>query len=408
MKKFSKKSRPDILKKLEIDVKRLKTPQGYLWAGIPRFQGLFGRDSLISAWQLLEYDSDIAKNTLQILAKLQGTKENFETGEEPGKILHEYYPKNTPDAWWKKSKTTYNKWLKRGTAYYVSYDSTPLFLIVLSEYFQKTKDKKFLLKLWPNAKKATNWLIKYGDKDKDEFLEYEQKNPHFLSVQCWKDSEAYKIIPPAAVVEIQGYAYAAYLAAAKLAAFTDDKTYYQKLLKEKAQKLKRRFNKEFWMPKESFFAFALNGKKEQIKEITSNPGNLLFSGILIKEKEKRVVKRLFAPDLWTPFGIRTLSEKDPRFNPFSYHLGSVWPHDNWMIYAGLKKRGYRREARKIKNALIKAFDALGCIPELYAVKNNKIVFLKETKETKELGGKIRKVSCPQAWTLAGLIEMLSS
>ena len=164
-------------------------------------------------------------------------------------------------------------------------------------------------------------------------------------------------------------------------------------LKERAASLKEAFNKAFWMKKENYFALGLNGKKEQRKTITSNPGHCLFTGIVDKEKLKNVVKRLFEDDMWTPFGIRTHSTKDPDFDPRAYHLGSVWPHDNWIIAQGLKKHGFMEEYQKIRQALFSAHRELGILPEHYGVMNGKII-------------PISTAAYPQAWATCALFNFL--
>lgn len=239
-------------------------------------------------------------------------------------------------------------------------------------------------------------MDEYGDKDNDGFLEYERNYPTGLFHQGWKDSEVdhLKINPPVAIVEMQGYAYAAYLAAAKMANEFGECALTEELTK-KAKKLKQRFNEKFWMEKQKYFCLALDGEKRQRKAITSNPGHLLFTGILEQDKIDLVVKRLFAPDIWTPYGIRTHSDKEPDFDAKSYHLGSVWPHDNWIITQGLKLLGYQKEYRKIKDAFLLAYEKIGFIPELYGVIDNNI--------TVELKG----TPChPQAWATGALFNFL--
>jgi len=384
-----------IKKQLLKEIKQLKSKDGFLYAGLPHMKGLFGRDSLISAWQFLDYDPKIAKDTLKILAKAQGKKINLETEEEPGKILHEFYSKNTPDSWWNKHRARF-KWLKRGKAIFKSIDSTLLFIILAGKYFEKTKDIKFTGKIFPNIEKAIEWIFKYGDMDGDGFIEYEKKAKLGMYHMAWKDREEnhLSIDAPVAIVEVQGYAYLAFLEAAKLAkAF--DKSILEKKLLSKAQQLKKKFNKKFWMEREKFFCLALDKKKKQRKAITSNPGHLLFTGIVEKDKIAPTIKRLFAPDLWTSYGIRTHSDKEPDFDAMSYHLGSVWPHDNWIIAQGLKSLGYKNEYRKIKNALLLAYAKLGLIPEFYIVNGEKI-----TMKAKD------KLAYPQAWATGALFNFL--
>lgn len=368
------------------EIKQLKDKRGFLKAGFPRFNRLFGRDSLISAWQLLDKSPGICKATLEILSQTQGEVINNEREEEPGKIIHETDLKKSrhPEAGFP-------------FPYYGSVDSTPLFLIIFSFYFEKTKDKKFLDSRWKNILMALNWMEESGDKDKDYFLEYHMKNPKGVFHQGWKDSfeDHLRIEPPVAIVEAQGYQYLALKEIANLAKIRNDFDLTEKL-EERAKSLKVEFNKKFWMEEKQYFALALDGKKEQRKAVTSNPGHLLFTGIVNEEKVDLVVRRLFEKDLWTSFGIRTHSALESDFNPLNYHLGSVWPHDNWIIAQGFKKLGYQKEYQKIKKAVLTAYNQIGYLPEFYGVVNGKI-----TLETE-------KTPCyPQAWASGALFNFLS-
>lgn len=392
-------NRQKIKNKLLKGIKTLKDKRGFLRAGLPDYARLFGRDSLISAWQLLDKYSGITKATLEILSQYQGRVVNEEREEEPGKILHE---------------TDFNKnWHSKGYfpfPYYGSVDSTPLFLILFSFYYKKTKDLKFINSHWENILMALNWMIEYGDKDKDYFIEYQRKNPKGLFHQGWKDSfeDHLKIEPPVAMVEVQGYQYLAFREISDLAEIRKDFDLAKKL-RERAEILKKEFNKKFWMESldlsssfsrlkptyEKYFALALDGKKKQRRAITSNPGHLLFTGIIEEDKVDFVVKRLFQKDLWTPFGIRTHSTKEPDFDPRSYHLGSIWPYDNWTIAQGLKKLGYRREYQKVKNAVFFAQNILGFLPEFYGVVNGEITLRMKAKP-----------SYLQAWSVGALFNFL--
>lgn len=375
-----------IKEKLEEDIRILKDPHyGYIRAGLPRFGALFGRDSCIVSWQLIDYDKNIAKKTIEILAKLQGKEINNLKEEEPGKILHEWHP--DPKEY---------KPLSWPLPYYGSVDSTPLFIFLCSLYYEKIGDTEWLEKYWPNIRLALDWCEKYGDLDGDLLLEYERKNPAGLVHQGWKDSrqDHLNFASPIELVEVQGYYYLALKEASNLASMLKDVN-YSKRLNQKAEELKNYFLKEFWMEDLNFFAFALSQSKIADKRITSNPGHLLFTGILDNEEEKReaVVKRLFQKDIWTSYGIRTHSEKNPDFDAMSYHLGSIWPHDNWIIAQGLKRYNYNEEYKKIKQALIQAYKALDKIPELYAVVNGKI---------KEIS-----IACsPQVWASGALLNFL--
>ena len=381
---YFKKER--IKRKSLAEIRQLKDKKGFIRAGLPRFNRLFGRDSLIAAWQLLDKNPGICQATLEILSQYQGKVFNDEREEEPGKIIHEtnleksHHPENSYPF-----------------PYYGSIDSTPLFLILFSFYYKKTKNLKFLNSRWENILRAINWIEECGDKDKDLFLEYQRKNPKGLFHQGWKDGfeDHLKIEPPVAIVEVQGYQYSALREVALLAEIKKDWDLVDKL-EERAWELKKKFDQDFWMASKNYFALALDGKKQQRKAITSNPGHLLFTGVLRDEKIDFVVKRLFQDDLWTPFGIRTHSTLEPDFDPKSYHLGSVWPHDNWLIAQGLKKLGRKSEYQKIKNAILWTYERLGFLPEFYGVIDGKITL------------EMRKTPCyPQAWASGALFNFLS-
>ncbi len=371
------------------DIKKLKSSKGYLNAGYPRYNTLFGRDSLISAWQMLKADPSIARATLRTLAKHQGKTVNPKAEEEPGKILHEF--RFDP-----KSQAELPHW---DFPYYGSVDSTPLFIIIAGEYFQKTSDETFLLQIWDNILAAFRWIRDHGDKDGDGYVEYKRQNPYGLFHQGWKDGfkNHLKIKPPVAIVEAQGYTYAAYQNLIFLERELG-KNYVAKEALARSEVLKQNFNEDFWMKEESFFALGLNGEKRRRETVTSNPGHLLFTGIVDQDKIEAVVSRLFESDLWTPYGIRNHSVKDSDFDPYSYHTGSVWPHDNWIIYKGLQNLGFNLHADRIKKALLRAFREIGKIPELYAVENDRIVDMSQRKGA---------VANPlQAWSSAGLLEMI--
>ena len=379
----------EVRRRLLEDVEKLKSPDGYLNAGLPRYNTLFGRDSLISAWQMLDIDPSIARATLQTLAKHQGKMVKPRAEEEPGKILHEH--RFQPE-----SQAELPYW---DFPYYGSVDSTPLFLFLAGEYFRKTGDKRFLLKIWPNIVASYRWIKDYGDRDKDGYVEYERKTPHGLFHQGWKDSSTdhLKVEPPVAIVEAQGYVFAAY----RNLVFLDTELRKGVFLVEAcqaAEDLKKKFNEEFWVEENNCFALALDGKKRQIKSVTSNPGHLLFTGIVAQEKKASLVNRLFKPDLWTAYGLRTHSSEEPDFDPHSYHKGSVWPHDNWITYKGLLNLGFSAHASRIKEALLRAYNALGNIPELYVVVDDTIALPSQQKGV--------RANSLQAWCSAGLLEMI--
>ena len=379
----------EVKRNLLENIERLRSSIGYLNAGYPRYNTLFGRDSLISAWQMLKVDPSIARATLQTLARYQGKTVNPRAEEEQGKILHEF----RFDA---ESRAELPRW---DFPYYGGVDTTPLFIIMAGEFFRRTEDKTFLLQIWGNLLAAYRWVRDYGDRDEDGYVEYERKNPHGLFHQGWKDgvTDDLKIEPPVAIVEAQGYAYAAY----KNLVFLDKelgKNLVSREAFERSEVLKKRFNKDFWMEKENYFALALDREKRQKGVVTSNPGHLLFTEIVDQDKIKPLVSRLFLSDLWTPYGIRSHSANDSDFDPYSYHRGSVWPHDNWIIYEGLRNLGFNLHADRIKKALLRAFRKLGKIPEFYAVVKDRIVDLSQ------MDGVF--ANPVQAWSSAGLLEMI--
>lgn len=369
---------------------RLRDPdQGYIRAGLPRFPALFGRDACVTSWQLMDFDPAIGWRTLELLAQFQGARQRIFHEEEPGKILHLWH-------WHPKSLTA--ELLPWPTPYYGSIDATPLFVYLSWLYFEKTGDKALLNKLWPRIAAALAWCEIYGDANNDLFLEYRRKTILGLRHQGWKDGwlDHLRLLEPVALVEVQGYYYAALKAASELAVARDDKT-LSRALALRADKVQAACLEKFWLPRERFFGLALTETNVARPRITSNPGHLLFTGILDNDRAKAaaIVTRLFQPDMWTAFGIRTHAATNPDFNAMSYHLGSIWPHDNWIIAQGLKRLGYIKEYVMVKQALLNAYETLGKIPELYAAVDGKI------KE-------IPDACSPQAWASGALLNFLTT
>lgn len=372
------------------DIDFLRSPEGYIRAGYPRFFTLFGRDSLIVGWQLLDYDPNIAKNTLKILSEFQGTKIDNEREEEPGKILHEWWgdvstktPLVKPEIPWP-------------FPYYGSVDSTFLYLILASLYFQKTQDKEFIFSIKKNILNAVSWVMHYADKDKDTLIDFERKNPHGIFFHGWRDSSSSRdelIQLPIELVEIQGYAFMVYNAIRDiLNAYVENQT--ADLLRQMADELKSKFLKKFWWKEEKYFYFELDKLHQPQKIVTSNPGHLLFTGILSAIESERVADRLFQDDMWTPYGIRTQSIASRGFEATEYQKGSIWPHDNWIIAQGLKVCGYHDRYQLIKEALLKIYSDLGGIPELCSVGlDNKLIMPKESNNM-------------QAWSSAALLNLI--
>ena len=374
----------NLYRKLKDDIEALREPvYGYIRAGFPNFPALFGRDSCIISWQLGDYDHAIQFDTLRALANLQGRETNNEREEEPGKIIHEWHP----------NPAEYKK-LSWPMPYYGSVDSTALFIFLCRLYYDKSGDKTWLQAIWPNIVRGLEWCETYGDPDRDMFLEYERKNPEGLIHQGWKDSNLL-VSPPIKAIEAQGYYYLALHSAADMAEALG-KSEMRDAWRARAASLKQAFFEKFWLVDREMFVFAFDGKGNPDMRIMSNPGHLLFTGILDGEKEKTdlLVRQLFAPDMWTSFGIRTHSTANNDFDHMDYHRGSIWPHDNWIIAQGLRRMGYLEEYAKVKNALYDAQKQLGKIPELFAV----------TRE-----GELREIpeACsPQGWATGALMNFI--
>ena len=321
----------------------------YLAAGVPWFTTLFGRDSIITALQILPFMPDVARETLRVLADWQATEDDPERDMEPGKILHEL---------------RVGELARTGELphrpYYGSIDATPLWLILLDETYRWTGDLELVRSLWPNALAALEWIDRWGDRDGDGFVEYERRTPAGLLNQGWKDSgdsirhrDGSIAVTPIALVEIQGYVYDAKRRLADLASRLGEADLSARLAKEAAQ-LQRRFEQAFWMDDVGFYAIALDRDKRQVGSIGSNPGHCLWSGIVAPERVNPVVDRLLDPSLDCGWGIRTYAAGQPGFNPVGYHTGTVWPHDNAIIAAGMKRVGRHDAADRIATRIFEA------------------------------------------------------
>jgi glycogen debranching enzyme len=319
-------------------------------AGLPWFMTLFGRDSLLTSYQSLPFAPELARTSLQVLAATQGNTVDGFRDEEPGKIVHEL----------RFGELTHFQ-ERPQSPYYGAADTTPLFLILLDEYERWSGDTELVRRLERPARAALDWIDRYGDRDRDGYVEYQRAQETGLENQCWKDSwnsilfrDGTVAPAPRATCEIQGYVYDAKVRAARLArTFWDDEPLAERLTGEAAE-LKRRFNRDFWMPSRDYFAVALDGQKRQVDSITSNPGHLLWSGIVDEEKVEPVVRHLMGPKLFSGWGIRTMAEGEGGYNPIEYHDGTVWPHDTAFIAAGLARHGRREEAATLCNALFAA------------------------------------------------------
>ncbi len=368
----------------------------YISAGIPWFTTLFGRDSIIAARQALILTPEPAKNVLGTLAKFQGKKVDEWREEEPGKILHEV----------RFGELARSNRIPH-TPYYGSVDATPLWIILLYEYFKWTNDIETLEKLWPNALGCLHWMDNYALYN--GFASYVKKSEEGLVNQAWKDSwDSYMhrdgtlAESPIASVEVQGYFYSAMVKMARLAVHMRENSLSARLVAEAAA-FKQRFHKAFWCEDIGFYALALDKQGKRLGVISSNAGHLLETGILEPYYEQRVVERLFQYDMFSGWGIRTLSYNNIAYNPMSYHNGSIWPHDNSIIASGLSRGGYSDYVIKITTALFEA-------ARLMYYKRLPELFCGFTRQYEMQNPPVNyPVACiPQAWAAGSVFLLIKS
>jgi glycogen debranching enzyme len=362
-------------------------------AGAPWSMTLFGRDSLFSAWMALLADPDLALGTLQTLARFQGRDINPATEEEPGRILHEL-----------RVGEASSLSLGGGETFYGSADATPLFVMLLGELRRWGLAREAVDELLPHADRAIAWLEDFGDRDGDGYVESQRSSDRGRRNQGWKDSdEAVRFADgrlaegPIALAEVQGYTYGAYLARAFFAAEAGDAALSSRL-RQKAKDLKAAFNRDFWLEERGWIAMGLDRDKRPVDALTSGMGHCLWTGILDADKADVVARKLLTPDLYSGWGVRTLATSMVGYNPISYHCGSVWPHDNAIVAAGLMRYGFVREAQRVVMGMIDAGVAQGGrLPELFS-----------GLERLELPMVVAyPTSCsPQAWSAASPLLML--
>ncbi len=370
--------------------------ESYLAAGVPWFTTLFGRDSIIAALEMLPFSPTLATATLRVLARLQATSDDPAHDAEPGKIVHEMRTGEMAAT----GEVPYS-------AYYGSVDATPLWLILLAETHAWTGDDALLGSLWPNVLAALAWIDGPGDIDGDGFVEYRRRAGRGLANQGWKDSgdsirhaDGRLAEGPIALAEVQGYVYAARRAMARLARHRREPDLAARL-DGQADSIQRRFDEAFWLPSARFYAMAVDGDKRPVASIGSNVGQALWTGIIPPERTARVAERLTEPDMFSGWGVRTYASGQPGYNPVGYHTGSIWPHDNAIIAAGLKWAGAPDDANLLAGRLIESaqwFPGFR-LPELFCGFDRGTV-----------GAPVAyPVACsPQAWSAASPYFLLST
>jgi glycogen debranching enzyme len=332
-------------------------------AGLPWFMALFGRDSLITAYQALPFQPHLARTTLEALTAWQAKDFDDFRDAEPGKILHELRLGEL---------TMLGE--RPHSPYYGTHDATPLYLILLDEYERWAGDDAFVRSLKPAAMKALEWIERHGDRDGDGYLEYQTRSKAGLVNQCWKDSwnsilfkDGTVATGPIATCEIQGYAYDARVRMARLAREVWGDPQLADRLERDAVALRDRFNRDYWIEARGHYALALDGEKRQVDAMSSNVGHLLWSGIVPEDRAALMAKRLMSPEMFTGWGIRTMSANDAGYNPIEYHDGTVWPHDTAFVAEGMRRYGHREQASHLALMLVQAAEAFEYrLPEVFA------------------------------------------
>jgi len=367
-------------------------------AGIPWYSVPFGRDSLITSIQMLMVNPEIARGTLRYLAQHRGRKVDTEREEEPGKILHEL-----------RYGELANLKLIPHTPYYGTVDATPLFLVCLVETMDWLNDTDLFVELLPATLAALNWIDEFGDLDGDGFVEYAERARGGVRNQGWKDSSDSLLYPdgrpaelPAALVEVQGYVYQAKVGLSRILERMGQLPMAERLARE-ADKLRRKFELKFWLDEEQFYAQALDRVKAPIPSVTSNPAHCLWAGICDPERAEILRDRLLGPDMFSGWGIRTLSSRSPHYNPMSYHNGTVWPHDNSIAVAGLRRYRHTEAASQVIDGIMEAGFRMPNyrLPELFCG------FRRDQRFNN--GPAEYLVSCnPQAWGAGAAFQLLQT
>jgi glycogen debranching enzyme len=330
-------------------------------AGVPWFMTVFGRDTIITCLQTLLFGPELARTALEVLAELQAKEDDPSIDAEPGKIVHEVRHGKAARTWFER--------------YYGTVDATPLYLILLSEVWRWTDDAALVRDLKGPAMLALEWIDKYGDRDGDGFVEYERRTEAGLDNQSWKDSwdsqrfhDGTVARPPIAPCEVQGYVYDAKRRLADLAREVWRDRELAARLDQEAEELRDRFDEAFWVDERGgYYALALDRDKRKVDSLSSNIGHLLWSGIVPQHRVDAIVDQLMGDELWSGWGVRTMSTGDAGYNPLSYHNGTVWPHDNSLVAWGLARYARWPEAQRIVQRMLTAAQHFSYqLPEVFA------------------------------------------
>jgi len=343
-------------------IEKLRSPEGFLYAGLPKFKALFGRDSIISSIELMSHDRSIPLSTLEVLSKYQGKRKVGSTSEEPGKILHELQT----DKKLIEIRSRELPWLSMGKNYF-SVDSTPLYIILVADFLDYYGMPESFQQIIDSAINGLKWILDFGIKDR--FLSYIKAiKGTGLQSQSWRDGIGYILDilkDPVSVVGVQGYAYLALRKGKQLIekySSTGKSPDLIERIDRSSANIRDQLDSYFFIEDEGYYALAVDGDGVAERSVTSDPGHLLVSGILSRKMERLVVDRIFEPDMLTDYGIRSMSSKSVYFDEKAYQRGAVWPQDNFIIWLGLEKRGYHKESKEIRERIALSMEEMGGFP----------------------------------------------